>query len=207
MDPPNANTMYLSPVTENEILNIVKQCKSKNSEDVNNLSMTIIKYIIKAVVKPFNTICNLSFNTGSVPDGMKVSKIVPLFKSGDKTIFTNYRPVALLPQFSKILEKLFCKRLNSFIDKHNLLSENQYGFRSNRSTSHALLDLVEEITKANDNNKYTIGGFVDLRKAFDTIDHELLLITLPNLGIRGQIIIKMIENNMCHFIIHHLLYC
>ena len=66
MDPPNTNTMYLSPVTENEILNIVKHCNSKNSEDVNNISMIIIKYIIKAVVKPFNTIFNLSFNTGSV---------------------------------------------------------------------------------------------------------------------------------------------
>ena len=72
MDPPNANTMYLSPVTENEILNIVKHCNSKNSEDVNNISMIIIKYITKAVVQQFNTICNLSVNKGIIPEGMKV---------------------------------------------------------------------------------------------------------------------------------------
>ena len=185
MDPPNASSMFLTPVTETEILNIVNQCKSKTSADVNNLSMKITKHIIKSVVKPFNAICNLSFTSGVVPEAMKISKIVPLFKSGDKTVFTNYRPVALLPQFSKILEKLFCKRLNSFIDKNNILSENQYGFRANRSTSTALLDLLEEITKAHDENKHTIGVFIDLRKAFDTIDHDLLLEKLDNFGVRG----------------------
>ena len=126
------------------------------------------------MIKPVQHICKLSFETGVVPNSMKIAKIIPLYKSGN-TLFTNYRPVAVLPQFSKIIEKLFFKRLNSVIDKYNLLTDSQYGFRPKRSTSTALLELVEEIVKANDNSKYTIGVFMDLRKAFDTIDHVLLL--------------------------------
>ena len=183
----NDNSMYLPPVNERDVLNTVGECKAKASEDVDNLSMHIIKHIINSVTEPFTHICNLSFENGVVPDLMKISKIVPLFKSGEKNDFTNYRPVALLPQFSKILEKLFCKRLTEFIDKYKLISDSQYGFRSNRSTSLAILDLIEELTSALDDNKYTIGVFIDLRKAFDTIDHGLLLKKMEHLGIRGVV--------------------
>ena len=74
---------------------------------------------------------------------MKIAKVIPLFKSGEKSVFTNYRPVSLLPQFSKLLEKLFCLRLDNFINKCNILCDSQYGFRSNRSTSLAIIDLIE----------------------------------------------------------------
>ena len=187
MDPPNGASMYLIPVSNEEIVTTAGLFKNKTSEDSNTLSMNVVKNIINSVVTPFQHICNLSFKTGSVPDAMKIAKVIPLFKSGDKHFFTNYRPVALLPQFSKILEKLFCKRLNAFIDRHNLISDNQYGFRPNRSTSTALLELVEEIVTANDRKKYTVGVFIDLRKAFDTIDHDLLLRKLENMGIRGTV--------------------
>ena len=181
----NPQSMFLLPVSETEIINTVRLCKNKNSEDFNNLSMHVVKDIVEPVIKPFQYICNLSFKNGVVPNNMKIAKIIPLFKNGDKSVFTNYRPVALLPQFSKILEKLFCKRLNEFIDKHDLIVNSQYGFRANRSTSSALLELVEDITTALDKNKYTVGVFIDLRKAFDTIDHTLLLKKLEHYGIRG----------------------
>ena len=116
---------------------------------------------------------------------MKVAKVIPLFKSGDDELFNNYRPVSLLPQFSKILEKVFEKRLDSFINKYNLLSNSQYGFRNNRSTALALIDLIENITSAIDKRKVTIGVFIDLKKAFDTINHELLIKKLSYYGIRG----------------------
>ena len=106
---------------------------------------------------------------------MKIAKIVPLFKSGDDCTFTNYRPVSLLPQFSKILEKLFYKRLTDFVEKGNILSDSQYGFRNARSTSMALVDLVEKLSTAIDNKLVTINVFIDLKKAFDTIDHSLLI--------------------------------
>ena len=116
---------------------------------------------------------------------MKTAKIIPIFKSGQKDVFTNYRPVSLLCQFSKILEKIVIKRLDKFIEKFNLLAEGQYGFRNNRSTSMALLDLMEEITNSIDNKKHMIGVFIDLKKAFDTIDHSILLKKLEIYGIRG----------------------
>ena len=106
---------------------------------------------------------------------MKVAKVVPIFKGGEKKHFTNYRPVSLLPQFSKVLEKLFHSRLSNFIDRYSILNDNQYGFRKNRSTSLALLELVEKLTAGLDNKDITIGIFVDLKKAFDTIDHGILL--------------------------------
>ena len=121
---------------------------------------------MSSVVDPFTHICNLSFSNRVVPSSMKVAKIIPLFKSGDKTKFTNYRPVALLSQFSKILENLFCKRLNKFIDKNDLLSDSQYGFRRNRSTSLAILELVEEISSAIDKKRLHDWRFYRLKKGF-----------------------------------------
>lgn len=109
------------------------------------------------------------------------------FSSVVKKTFTNYRPVSLLPQFSKILEKVFDKRLDDFITKHNLLSESQYGLRPGRSTSLALLELIEEISTSLDNKKSSIEVFIDLKKAFDTIDHQLLLKKLDNYGCRGVV--------------------
>ena len=119
-----------------------------------------------------------------------------LYKNGNHNAFTNYRPVSLLPQFSKILEKLFSGKLDAFIEKENILNESQYGFRSNRSTSMALLELIEEITSAVDNKKCTICVFIDLKKAFDTIDHKLLLTKLEHYGIRG-IAYDWIKSYLC----------
>ena len=116
---------------------------------------------------------------------MKVAKVIPVFKGNDKQVFTNYRPISLLPQFSKILEKLFNVRLDNFIERHSILNNSQYGFRPNMSTSLALLELTEEITSALDKKKSTIGVFIDLKKAFDTIDHTLLLPKLRHYGVRG----------------------
>ena len=99
--------------------------------------------------------------------------------------FENYRPISVLVCFAKLLEKLMTKRLSKFIDKNKILSKHQYGFRVNRSTEHALIDFIDKITKAIDEGKYSIGIFLDLSKAFDTIDHRILLRKLDHYGIRG----------------------
>ena len=115
--------------------------------------MSIIKHDISHIVKPLTHICNISFKNGTFPDQMKVAKVIPICKGNDKQVFTNYRPISLLPQFSKILEKLFNVRLDNFIERHSILSNSQYGFRPNMSTSLALLELTEEITSALDKKK------------------------------------------------------
>lgn len=147
--------------------------------------MALIKKVIKEIVDPITHICNLSFKLGTFPTEMKTAKIIPIYKTGDKHIYTNYRPISLLPQFSKILEKLFVARLDSFIEKHNIPIEGQYGFRANRSTSMALTEVIEELTNSIDSKEYAIGVFIDLKKAFDTINHDILLHKLERYGIRG----------------------
>ena len=131
----NIDSMFLSPVTEMEVTSIVKNCKNKTSEDSDDISMNFLKNVFGYLAKPFTYICNLSFECGIFPNSMKTSKVIPLFKSGSKSSFSNYRPVSLLSQFSKILEKLFDNRLQSFLDKNCIISEYQYGFRSGCSTS------------------------------------------------------------------------
>ena len=86
----------------------------------------MVKNITAHVVKPLKYICNVSFNTGLFPNQMKIAKVIPIFKSGEKGVFTNYRPISLLPQFSKILEKLYNDRLDSFLFKYSILSPSQY---------------------------------------------------------------------------------
>ncbi len=123
--------------------------------------MTVMKKVTEGISKPFTQICNLSFQTDTFPNKMKIIQVIPLYRSGSNHHFTNYRPVSLLPQFSKILKKLFNNHLEKFIDKHNLLSDSQYGFRTNRSTSLALIDSTEGITNSIDNKQYAVGLFID----------------------------------------------
>ena len=184
----NPCSMFLERVEEKEILDIVKNCKNKQSTDLNDIDMSLVKLVIEGISKPLTHICNLSFQTGSFPNQMKIAKVIPLYKNGSKHLFTNYRPVSLLPQFSKILEKLFNSRLDSFLERHNVLSESQCGFRTKRSTSQALMESIERITDAIDNHQYAIGIFIDLRKAFDTINHNILINKLEKIGIRGMAI-------------------
>lgn len=118
---------------------------------------------------------------------MKGAKVIPLFKAGHKHSFTNYRPASLLSQFSKVLEKLFEQKLDVFLETNKLLSESQYGFRQNRPTDTALMNITEDITTATDKSKFTIGVFIDFKKAFDTLDHNILISKLQSYGMRGTI--------------------
>ena len=166
--------MFLTPTDENEAITVVNSFNSKTSIDSEGLNVILVKSIIGSIVKPVTHICNSSLLSGIFPDRMKIAKIIPLFKSGIKTEINNDRPISLLPQFSKILEKIYNNRLNNFITTSNILNSCQYGFRQGVSTSHALVDLVSEITNSLNKRKHAIGVFIDLRKAFDTVNHQLL---------------------------------
>ena len=128
---------------------------------------------------------NLSIINGVVPNELKVAKVVPIYTSGDRRLINNYRPVSVLPCFSKILEKLMYNRISNFIHKHNLLNEYQFGFRQKRSTNQALIVLLDKITAALDNGDIVLGVFLDFSKAFDTVDHQILLNKMYKYGIRG----------------------
>ena len=128
-----------------------------------------------SVSHPLAQIFNKSLESGVFPDALKVAKVVPIHKSDDKMFINNYRPISILPIFSKIQEKIVYSRLESFIDKHNILCENQYGFREKHSTYMAVLNIIDNITEQLDAKAFSLGIFMDLSKAFDTIDHEILL--------------------------------
>uniref|UniRef100_A0A8C6LIA0 Reverse transcriptase domain-containing protein n=1 Tax=Nothobranchius furzeri TaxID=105023 RepID=A0A8C6LIA0_NOTFU len=179
----NPSSLFLRGVEDTEIINVVNKFENKSSTDCSNLNMRLVKEIINHIVTPLTYICNLSFCTGVFPSKMKTAKVIPIYKNGSKHLFKNYRPISLLSQFSKILEKLFVTRFDGFV-KFNLLNEQQFGFRSNRSTLMAVMALTEDITTAVEEKKYTLGVFIDLSKAFDVMGHTLLQ-KLQRYGIRG----------------------
>ena len=167
--------MFLKPVTQAEIINLVNNTKSKKYKDHYDIDMCLVKKIIPYLVIPLELIFIISFQTGVFQEGMTIARIIPIFKNGNINDFTNYRPISLLSQFSKILEKIFHNRMMSFIEENNILYESQYGFRKNMSTSLAILELVENITTSIGDCKSTVGIFIDLKKAFDTVDHDILI--------------------------------
>ena len=128
---------------------------------------------------------NLSFSEGVFPCELKVAKICPLYKAGNPSIFSNYRPISLLTIFAKIFESLMYKRLLSFLKKNNILYKYQFGFQKNHSTYMALIIMLDNITKALENGEYAVGIFLDFQKAFDTVDHTILLDKMVTYGIRG----------------------
>ena len=134
-------------------------------------------------------IFNKSISEGVFPELLKTAKVIPVCKKDDTNVVKNYRPISLLSVFDKIIdkiiEKLVCKRVQSFLSKHNVLYKYQYGFRTNFSTTHALLDVLHYIYTALDDEKYVFGIYIELKKAFDTVNHNILLTKLDYYGIRG----------------------
>ena len=113
--------------------------------------------------------------TGAFPSVLKTAKVVPVLKKDSKLDYSNYRPISLLSNIEKILEKLMCKRLYTFLNNSNMIYNLQFGFRQQYSTSHALINITENISKTLDDGNIGCGAFVDLQKAFDTVDHQILL--------------------------------
>ena len=147
--------------------------------------MTVIKDSLNIIADPLSKIINISLKNGIFPDKLKVAKVLPVFKSEDPQYFVNYRPISLLPYFSKIFEKVVYNRFIEFIERLEILYCCQFGFRKNHSTALSLINLINKIAESIDRNKVTIGVFLDLSKAFDTLDHEILLNKLEHYGIRG----------------------
>ena len=156
---------------------------NKSSPD---LPFYLLKIASLQLAKPITYIINKSINTGVVHDLFKIACVTPIFKNGDTTIPGNYRPIAILPALNKILERIVYDQLIKFLNKHNIIFNYQFGFRKKHSTEQAVLELTENLKQSIDQKELTCGIFLDFTKAFDTVDHNILLLKLEKFGIRGH---------------------
>ena len=183
---PNTKSIYLTPTDHNEILKILQDLKPKKSAGHDNITPELLKQIDTHVAYPISILTNKSITSGIVPEFLKLSKVIPIFKSKSRDDLANYRPISLLPILSKILEKVIHKRLYTFLDSGKILNEKQFGFRKKHSTTDAVTKFINDIGKSLDNKESVLAVYCDLSRAFDTINHEILLRKLQYYGIRGH---------------------
>ena len=160
-------------MTVHEVQKLIN--KSKNSKASNDSTpLHIFKLCPKEILDYLVHLLNLCISRGCMPQILKTSLIIPIYKAGIKTDLANYRPISLLSYMDKVLEKAIHKRLYDYLNKNNFFCENQFGFRENHSTELALLSLTDRVYEAVDNKKHVIIVSLDLRKAFDVIRHDIL---------------------------------
>jgi len=173
------------PTNPEEINSTIISLKPKKSHGYDKISSKLLKVLATAIKYPPSLIINKSLETGTVPKSLKLAKIIPIYKSKDKSLMSNYRPISLLPSISKILEKIVHHRVYKFCTNQGILYNSQYGFRPNHSTINAVTHFMADIITAIENNQCTVAVLLDLSNAFDTIDHNILLRKLEYYGIRG----------------------
>ena len=182
--PPNFS-LYLSPTNHAEIEQYLKSAKS-TAPGIYDISPKVLKRAASILTVPLLHIFNCSLRTGVFPDKLKKAKVIPIYKSGNVTEIQNYRPISILPAFGKVLEKIIAHRLVNYLENNSLLTHCQHGFRANHSTESALLHFVSNVYKLLDEKYYIVGLFIDLSKAFDSLNHAFLLKKLKILELGGS---------------------
>ena len=177
------DSIYFSSCTPDEVSRIIKELENGKASDI---CITVVKQSSPIISHKLCNFFNAFIEKGIFPNLMKVGNISPVYKKGNPQTLGNYRPVSTLPLFGKIFEKIIYARLYSYLISKNIIYDKQFGFRKGHSTSHAINYSVNNILECIEGKKHVLGIFIDLSKAFDTLDHEKLMIKLENYGIRGN---------------------
>ena len=193
------NTFFLRPATYKKTSDIILHLESIGP---NSLPTFIVKLCTEFFSIYLTKILNISFTTGIFPDLCKLVKVIPIFKKDDPLDCINYRPISLLPVFSKIFEKIIYSRIYEFLELNKFIYNRQFGFRANHSTNHALISMTESIKSFLDSSDCVAGIFIDLKKAFDTVNHQILCNKLNYYGFRGKIndLLKSFLSNRKQFV-------
>lgn len=185
-DKPVQRSLFLGPTSNSEVSETIKSLKSRSSAGRDGITSQSIKKLRYKLVPLFVHLINLIFTTGVYPDVYKEAVVVPIFKGGDRKLPSNYRPISILPVCGKIVEKIIHSRVMQFLNKNKILIERQFGFRKKSGTESAAIEVISTIQGALNEGKKVSAVFMDLQKAFDSVDHEVLLTVLDKYGIRGK---------------------
>jgi len=182
LDEPNMRNFQFSEIGQKEVLETVKELSSKTSSGHDHLSTSLLKKIIGYIHKELTIIINQMIKSSIFPNDLKVAKIIPIYKKGNPELFTNYRPIALLPAISKVFEKILSKQIHEHFINNSLFINSQYGYRPQHSTQLAALELATRISEQLEAKKTPFNVYIDLSKAFDMLDHDILLEKLKCYG-------------------------
>ena len=183
---PNKHSIFLNETDPGEIATLIHKLDVSKSGDIYGINARLLKDAGPSMATNLSIIFNLSIRLGIFPQPLKTAKVIPIFKADSKMLPGNYRPISLLPIIGKLLERIIFKRLSSFVQKYNLLFNRQYGFQTGKSTEHAHIDIQNSILNALEKKEIPCCLFLDFAKAFDTVNHSILLQKLNHYGIRGN---------------------
>ena len=201
-----AQSFFVAPATSDEISSVVRALSSKTSYDCNGLSVKLLKQFVNTIINLLCIIDNKSLTNGIFPNSLKIAKIVPIFKGGDRSDVKNYRPISLLSIFSKVLEKLMLAHLSTFISKNNVLNAHQHGFRPLHSTNSSLTNVLDYITAVLDRKYVALALFINESKDFDSLNHNILLSKLEHYSIRG-VALSWFRSYLCNRFQYIVLKC